>query len=657
MRHPLAVFVLTAVTVAAGAARAEDDATPSPPPPPPPLPPSAPPEALVELGRRLFHDPAASRDGKESCSSCHDAKHGWSDPRPRSIASDGTVLRHSQPVTDLSAGDRGAGFHRDGEFATVRELILHRVGRTRDALVAAARREFARPELPDRPKGARRDDAAAARVSASYGSFSRDELDFPVPVDLRVGSDERYAPGFHAAFGSPDVTSDRIVDALEAFTLSLRTGRNRVDRHLAGDRDALGDAELRGLEVFRGEGQCVSCHPLDLDADGRAVLTDGRFHASGVAVIGGGLDRGRAAATRLWGDRFLMKTPSLRDVASRRSWMHDGSLGSLEAVVEYYASASKIGGDSDPALAGVRIPRERSSDLVAFLRALSAPQSAGELPSRAPLSKTIRLLRPDGKPAAFRTVRIEPAGQLFGSALRHRSEQVIADIEGRITFPFPDASHVRLSARGATVGRGALLPDNAPQMDLLVAPDSLTLLVLEGPDLPELMTAEVVRGPHVKQVDDLVRAARADRGPAPSAASPVSDADPRGAGPHEATVIDDPRAMLGLPGLWRLPVREPSMAGCVFGCGEPPIEVPIRLVGRTGAWRSVYQVTKLPAEAAGPRLIVLRTRTVDGHERSFEFAADLGRGAPVVSRLHAVGSLAEREGLATITASEVASAR
>jgi cytochrome c peroxidase len=88
--------------------------------------------ARIELGRRLFFDPAIGRQGKIGCASCHDPEHGFSDARVRSVDETGELPRHSQPLTDLV----GEGFHWDGEFDTVADLVravaAPRVGVSRD---------------------------------------------------------------------------------------------------------------------------------------------------------------------------------------------------------------------------------------------------------------------------------------------------------------------------------------------------------------------------------------------------------------------------------------------------------------------------------------------------------------------------------------------
>ena len=97
---------------------------------------------LAALGRRLFLDPAVSRDGKHSCASCHDPEHGWSDSKVLSDDADGPTLRHSQSVEDVGGG----AFHWDGEFATPHDLVVARIGDQNEAFRAALKRDGERRE-------------------------------------------------------------------------------------------------------------------------------------------------------------------------------------------------------------------------------------------------------------------------------------------------------------------------------------------------------------------------------------------------------------------------------------------------------------------------------------------------------------------------------
>src|SRR5262245_22049193 len=98
--------------------------------------------ARIELGRRLFFDPAIGRQGRIGCASCHDPEHGFSDPHHISTDESGLLPRRSQPLTDLA----GEGFHWDGEFDTVRQVVEARVLPRGEVAVAALARSVTRAE-------------------------------------------------------------------------------------------------------------------------------------------------------------------------------------------------------------------------------------------------------------------------------------------------------------------------------------------------------------------------------------------------------------------------------------------------------------------------------------------------------------------------------
>jgi cytochrome c peroxidase len=154
-----------------------------------------------------------------------------------------------------------------------------------------------------------------------------------------------------------------VTAALASYVRTIRSGDSRFDRYAAGQTKALSDLEKAGLVVFRGKGHCNTCHV-------GPNFTDERFHNTGVAWRDGVLlDIGAGM-----GD---FKTPTLREVGRTAPYMHDGSLATLEDVVEFYS----LGGRANPDLDAEIRPRNFSSEekraLVAFLRALSGTVREG----------------------------------------------------------------------------------------------------------------------------------------------------------------------------------------------------------------------------------------------------------------------------------------
>lgn len=157
----------------------------------------------------------------------------------------------------------------------------------------------------------------------------------------------------------------KVANALASYIRTLLAGDSPFDRYMAGDRGALSDEARRGLAVFRGKGNCVACHV-------GPNLTDERFHNTGVGWDGKALaDLGRFEVTKRDEHRGAFKTPTLRDVARRPPYMHDGSLATLEDVIRFYDEGGRPNPWLDPEIRPLDLAEREKSDLIALLRSLS----------------------------------------------------------------------------------------------------------------------------------------------------------------------------------------------------------------------------------------------------------------------------------------------
>jgi cytochrome c peroxidase len=177
----------------------------------------------------------------------------------------------------------------------------------------------------------------------------------------RLRAHRGYRTGFADTFAD-GVSAANLAKALASFQRVLLRGDSRVDRfrHQA-DHAALNAAERRGLWLYESKGRCWRCH-------GGANFTDERFHNTGVSW--GKADLGRYAVTRRDADRGKFKTPTLRGVALTAPYMHDGSIATLRAVVEFYNAGGGKNPHLDEAIAPLGLSKEEVADLVAFLEAL-----------------------------------------------------------------------------------------------------------------------------------------------------------------------------------------------------------------------------------------------------------------------------------------------
>src|SRR5687768_14359132 len=152
--------------------------------------------------------------------------------------------------------------------------------------------------------------------------------------------------------------------ALATYVRSIMSGNAPYDRYVNGDGAALSDQAKTGLVVFRGKGNCTACHI-------GPTFTDEQFHNTGIAWNGSFLDDGRGAISGKPEDRGAFKTPTLREVERSAPYMHDGSLGSLGEVIEYYDRGGNRHSHIDPELRALNLTAAEKHGLIAFLRALS----------------------------------------------------------------------------------------------------------------------------------------------------------------------------------------------------------------------------------------------------------------------------------------------
>jgi cytochrome c peroxidase len=193
------------------------------------------------------------------------------------------------------------------------------------------------------------------------------EMDLPIAqlvARLRVRADYR------AAFAStfPDgVSAQNVARALASYVRTIRSGNSGLDRYETGDTSGLAPDARRGLTLFRGRANCTACHV-------GPNLTDERFHNTGVST--GTTDTGRYRVTGKDADRGAFKTPTLRDVARTRPYMHDGSLATLQDVVEFYDRGGRPSPALDAEIHRLGLSPPEKAELVAFLRSLSGTLTA-----------------------------------------------------------------------------------------------------------------------------------------------------------------------------------------------------------------------------------------------------------------------------------------
>ncbi len=278
----------------------------------------------------LFFDPILSGSQVRSCSSCHNPALSWGDGQARAIGEKQARLPLRSPTLFNVAWVPKLGW--DGHFRDLESVAF-------GPIIAADNMN-----LPEK--------VLVERLSAIPG----------------------YRDAFDQAFGPGAITRKKIELALATYERTIVSGEAPFDRWIKGDATAINAAAKRGFDLFNGKAQCASCHT-------GWGFTDSSFHDIGSAK-NDDIGRGRLFPTSVK-LRHAFKTPTLRDVARRAPYMHDGSIPTLAAVLDLY----NRGGIARPSRAEhirpLDLSRQEKADLIAFLQTLSGtpqPVSVSALP-------------------------------------------------------------------------------------------------------------------------------------------------------------------------------------------------------------------------------------------------------------------------------------
>jgi cytochrome c peroxidase len=278
-------------------------------------------DAKAKLGRTIFWDPLLSGSKTLSCATCHNPGLSWGDGLARAEGEKAMALRTPTLLNVAWAPKLGW----DGHFRNL--------------------------------------EAVAFGPITTPGN-----MNLPEKVLLeRLSTIPGYVDAFDAAFGEGDVTKHKVELALATFERTIVSGQAPFDRWIKGDETAINSAAKRGFDLFVGKAHCVSCHS-------GWSFTDASFHDIGTAT-GDDIGRGKLFPTSIK-LQYAFKTPTLRDVARRGPYMHDGSIASLEAVVDLYDRGGIDRPSRSELISPLGLSKEEKADLIAFLRTLNeAPRT------------------------------------------------------------------------------------------------------------------------------------------------------------------------------------------------------------------------------------------------------------------------------------------
>lgn len=288
-----------------------------------------------KLGKILFFDPRLSGSKQIACASCHDPDLGWADGRTTSFGHGRIPLQRNAPTI------RNSGFHStlfwDGRASSLEEQVI--------AVLRNPNEMRATEETV---------------------------------IDLLSRSDA-YQVLFQQSFGDGAITIERVADAIACFERTIVGGSSRFDAFMKGKRDALSDAELIGLDLYRREARCMNCHHGPL-------FSDGKFHDVGLSYYGRKFeDLARYRITNDPKDVGHFRTPSLRDITQTTPLMHNG-LFELPGVLNMYNAGMPTLKPKGSQVDDQRFPRKSEhlkplglnkqdlEDLASFLKSLEEPK-------------------------------------------------------------------------------------------------------------------------------------------------------------------------------------------------------------------------------------------------------------------------------------------
>ena len=310
----------------------------------------------VELGRWLFYDPRLSVTGDFACASCHRQSLSFTDGKPRAVGATGEM-------------------HPRGAMSLLN-------------VAYASRLTWANPLL---------DKLEVQALTPLFGES---------PIEMGMSGREQtiialiegepfYADAFRRAFPTDDDPYSilNVVRAVGSFVRSIVSFDAAYDRYIAGDLNAMTPAAVRGMDLFFSERfECFHCHGginfTDSSTHSNALVETFGFHNTGLYNVNGAgaYPKDNTGLYDFTGERRDMgrfRAPSLRNVTLTAPYMHDGSIDSLEEVLDHYAAGGRqiasgpLQGDGAKSpfksefVPGFDMEEQERRDLLAFLASLT----------------------------------------------------------------------------------------------------------------------------------------------------------------------------------------------------------------------------------------------------------------------------------------------
>jgi len=283
--------------------------------------------AKAELGKKLYFDTRLSAANVLSCATCHSPAYGWGDGQPTGV---------------------GHG--------------MKKLGRRSPTIINAAFGEIFMW-----------DGRAASLEAQALGPVQADvEMNMPIEQLLeKMNAIEGYHPLFEAAFPGKPVAAESIAKAIAVYERTVVSGRAPFDDWIDGDEKAISEQAKHGFVVFNTKGNCMQCHS-------GWNFTDDSFHDLGLASSDIGRAKIAPGAEKMM---YAFKTPGLREITIRAPYMHDGSVPTLEAVVDHYNNGGIDRPSRSEQIKPLGLSVEESKDLVEFMKTLTSNMAPTPVPT------------------------------------------------------------------------------------------------------------------------------------------------------------------------------------------------------------------------------------------------------------------------------------
>ena len=274
--------------------------------------------AKASLGKKLYFDTRLSAANVQSCASCHSPGFGWGDGLPKGVGHEMKTLGRRSPTIINAA--YGQVFMWDGRADTLEEQAL--------------------------------------------GPIQADvEMNMPLEKLLkRLNSIPEYGPLFDVAFPGKGVSADSIAKAIATYERTIVSGIAPFDAWIDGNEKAISEGAKRGFAMFNTKAQCSACHS-------GWNFTDDSFHDIGLKSEDIGRGKFLKGVVKA---QHAFKTPGLREISARGPYMHDGSVATLEEVIEHYDNGGVTRDSRAEMVAPLKLTKQEKADLVAFLQTLNS---------------------------------------------------------------------------------------------------------------------------------------------------------------------------------------------------------------------------------------------------------------------------------------------